>query len=436
MSEGLRLIASVLEHGSSSAFRSFDRDMFVGDDELAAFDFVRSHFRNYSELPDHTTVRRDLGVRMPAAPEAVDYYLERVRARSMFNEIRPLYNDLRSLLTNGETDRVRDHIAQMHSACRVHTAEQDLLPLSEVTASVLSHYWENRGRGLMGIPTGWPTLDEETGGYQDGDLVVWAARPSAGKTHLLIHQAKNSWLLGKSVLFVSMEMTLRQIGNRFFAHYAGIDPDCVRKSQLSFWGERRLVAAGEELQSSQRFWLYAGNMGKKTDDLDSVIQEINPDVVYLDGIYLMKPSHRAERKAGDRYTAIAYVLDDLKQITIKRNKPIVCTTQFNRDGAAKPSLETLGYTDALGTHASIVLGVSKPEGDELRPNKRIIEVLKGREGEAVTFATDYKFAPLSFAETSMPVRQDADEDTQSTAGEVERRRQTRFSEPVQDWAGQ
>lgn len=411
MSEGLRLLASLVTHGSTTTLRHLGRDMFVGDDEQRVYDFVRTHYRTYSQLPELQTIARETQLRIPEAREPVDYYLGRLRNRSMFNAVTPIYNDLHQSLVDGDAEVSRRQIAEMNAACRTHDPEQDLLSASDVGEDVLRYYYQNRSiHGLSGIPTGWGTLDLETNGYQNGDLIVWAARPAVGKTHMLIHQCKTAWELGRSVLFVSMEMTLQQIGARFFAHMSGIDPNFIRRAKLSTYAERRMLGVQEVLRDSNRFHLYAGNMGKRTEDLNNVIQELGPDAVYLDGMYLLKPTEMRGRRIADRHQAIAYVLDDLKEMTIRRDRPIIATTQFNRAGASRPSLETLGYTDAIGTHASVVLGAYLDPNDRTRrPSLRLVDVLKGREGEASGFATNYTFAPMDFSEAEMPDRGDESE---------------------------
>jgi replicative DNA helicase len=227
---------------------------------------------------------------------------------------------------------------------------------------------------------------------------------------------------GASVLFVSMEMTLKQIGNRFYGQYSGINPDCIRKGQLSHWTYRRFRDAVRTLDGSNRFNLYAGNMGKTVDDVDILIQELAPDIVFIDGMYLMKPSG-LKGNVG-RYERIAYVLDELKTVTLVRDRPLITTTQFGK-GAGKGGkggdLENIGYTDTIATHSSIVMGIKMPAGDKSKyPKTREIDLLKGREGEQADFNINYTFAPVDFSER---------------VGEKPFRQQSETPEANMDWMG-
>jgi hypothetical protein len=172
-------------------------------------------------------------------------------------------------------------------------------------------------------------------------------------------------------------------------------------------------------------------MGKRTEDLDNAIQEMGPDLIYIDGIYLMRPMTTSSRRSNDKYQNISYVLDDLKEMTITRDRPFITTTQFNREGAKKVSLENLGFTDALATHASVILGIEKI-GEGPRPDKRKVTILKGREGEAGEFAIDYRFCPLSFAETSLPQSRVA-ETHEDTSSRISRNREARGLLAQEGW---
>jgi hypothetical protein len=212
-----------------------------------------------------------------------------------------------------------------------------------------------------------------------------------------------------------MEIPLDQIGMRFAAMQAGVDPDLFRKGKLSYFARKRVDDAYITLGQAHNFHLYAGNFNKTTADVDILIQEIGPDLICIDGMYLMKPAD--VRGNMGRYERAAYVVDDLKRMTLTQNRPIVGTTQFGKgagDKGSKGSLETIGYTDTIPTHASIICSI-KPGKEVIKniygmdenmesfiqdtkiiyPFKHI-EILKGRGGESGSFGMRFSFAPFSF----------------------------------------
>jgi len=429
MSDGLRLVSAILENGSSVSFRLLEPDYFVGQAEQDAYNYSRTHYRRYSELPTLETVERETGNALPDAPENVDYYLSKVMDRRLYNSVRQPFADLRTSLSDHDMEGARGHIDNLKAQTRILRPQQDVQTIREVGDDVLTHYDSmHLSMGLTGIPTGWTTTDEETGGYQNGDLITIVARPGIGKTFILIHKAKAAFLAGYSVLFVSMEMTLTQIGSRFHSIHAGINPKYVRKGMLSTMMYRKLRESILTLDNCNRFHLYAGNMQKKVDDLDLLVQELNPDIIYIDGMYLMKSSSNGYKTS--RWDNVAAVVDDLKKMTIARDRPIVTTTQFGRDagsGGKQGSLENIGYSDTIGTHSSLVYGLRPGPtlGTDENPKKHLdIEFLKGREGEQGGMTIKYSFAPVCFDQAYL--------DLDNTGGGGDAVEQS----PGMDWDGQ
>jgi len=402
MSEGLKLLRAVVEQGATVTLRNLTVDLFVGAEEEAAFNFVRRHYRMYSELPDANTVAEDTGTTLPRAREVAQFYYDRCYDRRMFNAVREPFNELRTALMNNDADLSRELISSMSTSVRVYDAEQDVLTMSELSRDVLNHYEHNHiATALSGIPTGWPTIDDQTDGWQPGDLGLLVVRPGVGKTHLLIHSARMAWMSGRKVLFVSMEMTLRQIAYRFYAHHAGVDPDLFRKGRLSNLAMRRVRGAMEEMEGDNRFHLFAGNFkGKRTEEVDALVQELGPDIIYIDGMYIMNPVNAP--KYVDRNSKVAYVADEVKQMALQRDRPVIGTIQFNRDagkGGKAGTLENLAQSDALSQHGSVILGAKMPPNDKSdRPAHRVISTLKGREGEHGDIAINFKFTPINFGE--------------------------------------
>ena len=91
---------------------------------------------------------------------------------------------------NRDVAAMRDSVNLMQGVLRQTANVQDLQTLDEVGAAVMQNYDERHlSGGITGVPTSWETFDIETGGYQNGDLIMFVARPGMGKTWLLIQQA-------------------------------------------------------------------------------------------------------------------------------------------------------------------------------------------------------------------------------------------------------
>lgn len=78
--------------------------------------------------------------------------------------------------------------------------------------------------GVTGIPTGLTELDQKTGGLQDSDLIVIAARPSVGKTAFALHLARSAAMAGNAVAVYSLEMQGERLADRWLAAASNINP--------------------------------------------------------------------------------------------------------------------------------------------------------------------------------------------------------------------
>ena len=402
MSVGLDFLSAVIDTKSLVSLRDATEDHFVDDEEKSVYNYVVSHMRTYGEIPSYDAVIEETDVELPEVEDSVDYYWSRLVNRKLYNDIREPYNELRKVLADSDLDAIPDIVARMSRALIVNREQSDLLPVDALGERVLDRYDQvHRSPGVTGVPSGWPTLDDDSSGYQPGDLVVWVARPGTGKTWLMLRQALLAHRAGRKVLFVTMEMSLVAIGNRFYGMAAGINSRMIRSGTLSTRAQNLLRRTIRQYRDSERLHFYGGNMGQGIGALTAVITEHQPDVVFIDGLYLLKPV--SAPKSADRFQKVAYVLDELKTIALSRHIPIVGSSQFNRDRNKKgnQALDTIGYTDAFSTHSSLVYGIDFPPPTALNQESRVIDVIKGREGESRSIAVNYRFSPINFDETDL-----------------------------------
>lgn len=397
MSDGLKLISSILQDGGLQELRDLNPEWFV-EDEGPVFEFVREHVHNYGSLPDIDTVEEQLDLDLPDPAESAAYYTRRVSDRKTYNDIRDPFRDLRTSLADNNIEAARGAIERLRAVSRVSSSRNDLRTIDLVNRSVMNSVYYAEGLdGTPGITTGWPQLDREIDGYQNGDLITWVARPGMGKTYYLLHSALAAFNAGHRVLFISMEMSLEQLGRRMLGLASGVNPRLIRRGRVATHGRRLMQDAMDAMAgNADRFHLFAGNFKKNVEDVEILMQDINPDAMYIDGVYIMKTNKNIGR--GGRFDMALEVFDYLKEMTITHNRPIICTTKFGRNAGKKGgdgNLETIGFTDAVGSNSSLVFGIKEgPAGFER--NQRVVEVLKGREGEEGEFIMNYAFSPMDF----------------------------------------
>lgn len=395
MSDGTRVLSKLLDVGSIGAFRDLDRDCFT-EDETEVFDFIRGYVRDYAQLPTRVTAQNEVRVDLDEENDSYDYLLDRVEDRFLFNTIQPLFGQAREQLSNRE---VRAAIETMREASTAINRVTRATPVVEMPA--LSHTLRQameRGRVEgqdPGITTGYAEFDERTLGHQNGDLNFIVARMGVGKTMLLLKNADAARQEGANVMIVSMEMTAPQLAMRLAFLNTGINTKYMRNFRMSSHNLRRYYAFLEQMETWNNFRIFNGNMAGTVEEVESLMFEYRPDILFVDGAYLLKSSYES-RYNVDRNQNVAYVADGLKRLAAVADRPVVATTQFNRQagkGGRQGSLETLGFTDAIAQHSSIVSALVVSNNG---PDRRVIRQMKAREGGEGNLEIWYKFKPKNF----------------------------------------
>lgn len=239
--------------------------------------------------------------------------------------------------------------------------------------------------------------------YVTNDYVV------THNTYKLLKFASTAHAAGYSVLFLSMEMVVLSLARRYFGIMSGIDPNFLRRGNLSTRSEREMRRQLAQYSENEvPFWWLAGNFKKTVPALKAAIYECEPDLIIADASYLLTPEKTG--KVSSRREAIADVIEQLGGITKEFDRPLIQSVQFNRQ-ANKPkrdeddearhnpvahlTLEKIGETDTIGQSSAIVLGLEKGDPPH-EDDERYCGIMKGREGEQGWYKYHYKFRPVNF----------------------------------------
>ena len=402
MSVFSQLLASALDSGSSSAILRDVHPLHVIDEEQPLYQFVTQHARRYGALPSEPTLNR-AGFTLPDYAEPVGYYLERLRVRNTYNVISDRHPALNDAMRTQNMDQAVQVLRDMLASIGAGGGNARYTTLAAESQNVIEQYRRMKFRtGLAGITFGWPTLDHLTLGAMGGDLIVFAGRPSIGKSWLMFSAAMSAWLSGKSIAIGSMEMPDEQVTRRWMGLHLGINPNFIRAGQLSMWREENLLNYTVSIANMPPVHLMAGEMSKNVAALEAIFDESLPDVLYIDAAYLLSPSTRGQRSIS-KWEAIADVMKELKQLGTKYNRPIFITVQFNRnvrkDSRREVDLGDIAGSDSIPQDASIVCGITRGVSPN-EESRRLITVLKNREGSTGKFETDFLFTPPSMDEVT------------------------------------
>lgn len=415
--DGNKLLSSILRDGATAALRQID-DRWFSEDELAAYEFIDSHYRRYSRLPSLEALQENAIV-LPEVQDPVDYYLGRCENRAMYQVMQSHFTEYNDALRNVDMPTAVGVMRTMLSQATNLQSVRDVTDVLLESELFMQAFQEDKFRaGLKGVTTGYAPVDEHTNGLQAGDVGILVGRPNMGKTFLLLHMVTSAWLSGKSILFVSMEMTTQQIVKRLVAIMARINPAFIQRGKLSYHTERHMGDVVRGFGNLPPLHFVAGRFRKTMDDIENYVMETTPDVIYIDGGYLVGDVRGNNRMA--KHEKLTNVMEDMKRVATDRARPLLSTVQFNREMRkgmkGGMDLGQIAGTDAIGQIATLVMGIQQgPRGG--RQTQRVVELLKNREGELLKFLTNFRFSPLNFDYLGMH----EDDDTRSAA-EAERHR--------------
>lgn len=427
MTIGLQAIAALIRDGHRPTFRRL-RDFDFLPDELPAWQFLCDYYGRHGAFPT-AEVFRENGLRLARPTGELGYHVDMVHRRTVYNAIQQSHGPLIDALQARNINAAVDAMNEMQAAVARVRMDSSAATMAEWAGRIREAYDEQRRQPEQeGITLGYAPLDNLTGGMFPGDVVAIVARPNIGKSYTISHMALHAWRAGYRPLLITNEMSDAQIAYRLAGISSRVDPKYIRRGQVSHWTWPQVDAALREFAAGEmpRFDLVGGDMRKSAQDVDALIQEIQPDAVYIDASYLMRPSTSARNKS--RWELLADVGEDLKAVALARNVPLVHTVQFSRQQRARArvrdgdptqgmDLANIGGTDVIGQVASIVIGIreGKPPNQWTR---RRYAVIKNREGPLGTFTTKWLFSPIDFEVAQ-------DETNEETSREENARRQER-----------
>jgi replicative DNA helicase len=258
--------------------------------------------------------------------------------------------------------------------------------------------------GLLGVPTGNSLLDENTGGQCPGDLWVTIGRIGVGKTWELLSFFHEARLAGVKPLFISLELPLEEICDRYDPMQFGFKSASFRKAHLTTAQKERYFAElrsmVDENGAGRNWWMCDSGFITSLDDINMAILHLAPDIVFIDAVYLLGDMLMDERKR------VTYNIVTCKKIALHHKIPIHVTSQINRkvfeDSKGrkkkkyyKAGLQHASYTDAIGASCDLLMALQWDKDNE-RQKKMLIDVLKNRRERPFGFLQNWDFDAMNF----------------------------------------
>ncbi|MCA9769925.1 replicative DNA helicase [Candidatus Dependentiae bacterium] len=279
--------------------------------------------------------------------------------------LRSLINSAADIITNcynqNETDidRVLDEAEKTIFQISEKRSNQNFIQLNIWLKKTFQHLSniKSHSKGITGVPSGYKQLDLMSSGFQGGDLVILAARPSMGKTALSLSIANNAAFSGATVGFFSLEMSAEQLTLRMLSAESGISHHNIRNATITSdeWVELTNVAAklaNMKLFIDDTAMLSVMELRAKARKLKI---EHNLQFLIIDYLQLLHSKKRHE----NRHQEVSEISRSLKGLAKELNIPILALSQLSRAVDSRmdkrPMLSDLRESGAIEQDADLII---------------------------------------------------------------------------------
>lgn len=365
-----REIIPVLQRGVAD-------DWFLDEQNRQVWKFVRSHYANYQEVPTAVTVKDSFpNYRLLNVDDALDYLLDQMVA---FRRRKLTKDGLEVALEKfaKENDHDGALLELERTLTQVHAQGIPGTTTLDLTTNPEQRFEEYKSRGshtLLGVATGYEKIDEATAGLQGGQLVTLIAPPKTGKSQIALRMAIETHERNLVPMFQSFEMNNVEQQQRHDAMRAHVSHNRLRRGTLTPDEETRYTDMLKLMSTKQSFHLVDAIGGLTVSALAAKVEQLKPDVVFVDGVYLM-----LDEVSGDMNTpqALTNITRALKRLAQKMDLPVVITTQtlLWKMRGNKVSADSIGYSSSFFQDSDVILGLEPVEEDE---SIRLLKIVASR----------------------------------------------------------
>ena len=318
-------------------------------------------------------------------------YVREIKDSSVKRELASLATTIKKVAIEDEVsaNEALDTIQGELYKISTDSATSELKDMQSITHSTLSYIEKMKKLGnkhLIGETTGFDALDRRTTGFNEGDLVIIAARPAMGKTALVLNMALKNVERGKGVIFFSLEMPAEQLMLRMLSVKTSIPLQNLRKGDMDDAQWSNLSSAFDSLNTKKLFVDDGGSVN--INQLRARVRKIaqnednNIKLVIIDYLQLMQGIG-----TKDRHQEVSDISRGLKMLARELKIPIIALSQLDRGLESRPDkrpmLSDLRESGAIEQDADIIMFVYRDDVYKERDEAR-------KEKEAKDKGEDYK----------------------------------------------
>ena len=381
---------------------------FLTGENRRVFQFISETFKETGEVPTSRVLKQkfpnyELETHVVDSQEVVGteetflYWCKELRTKAKHNRMADIVEEVAEKLDNGDTEDAYSSLKKGVWKIEDEIVESSSVDITKNTEDRKEAYLERKkNKGMVGISTGIPHLDYILKGLVKETLTTLIANTGVGKTWFLVLLGAYAQLSGLKVCIFITEMSTDLMQDRFEAMLYGMMYGDFSYSQFKSGSLPKEVEdtyfefLEEDLPKLEPLIIESAT---GISSVVSVIEREKPDLVLVDGAYLMED----EQGAKDDWLRVTHITRDLKKTAKNWHIPVFINTQADKNTSKKtgPELGSIMYTQSIGQDSDNVLALFR---DEVMINDREmgIKVLKQREGVLGKVIINWDFDRMNF----------------------------------------
>ncbi len=273
----------------------------------------------------------------------------------------------------------------------------DYQPLNEILKDLYELPWKEKPF-QKGITTGIKKLNDLTNGWQDGEVTIIAARPSMGKSDVMLHFAKQIGWSGNLPIIFSLEMPAVQLTTRLIASTGNLNRNKLRDprkylsdEQKRQWANIIGILGKANIQIFDGPGQSVAEIRAKTRKVINQYPDKKP-VILIDYLTLIKPSHFY---GGNAHQQVTEISKDLKAMAKEFNCPVICLAQLNRQveqrAEKRPMMSDIRESGSIEQDADVIIFLYREKYYKQDSENDTLELIiaKNRNGPIGTVTVRY-----------------------------------------------
>jgi replicative DNA helicase len=377
----VRLISKAIRDRDISLLleRGLHDEWFYVEENRAVWKFIYTHWKKYNEVPTAVTVKDNFPTyRLLDVHDSASYLLDQLieyRKRQKTIEVVQLAADAVS---------AGDHNSALTilGAGVAQLSDEGVNRITDINLSnnATQRYDEylnikTRPNGLLGMATGFQVMDFATAGLQPGQLITIIAPPKTGKSVLAMQMAANVHDDGFVPMFQSFEMSNIEQQRRHDAMRAHISNGRLMRGALKPEEEIRYQKFLQRMDAMHNFYLSESVSAQTISALSVKIEKLRPDILFVDGVYLM-----VDEMTGEMTTPLALtnITRSMKRLGQQHEIPVVQTTQVlnHKVRRGQVTADSIGYSSSFLQDSDVIFALQRQ--DEADDSSRLLKIVASR----------------------------------------------------------